>query len=196
MEEARSDQSEEDPIPYPDPRHVGSKGSVGALAEIEVAADLMARGFHVYRNLAPVGPVDMVAIGANGEVTKIQATMGRVTPEGSPSFGRHCNQPHWEVLAVAFHDRVRYYNREGTEVSPLGRGHGEEGCVAEGAIPPRARGTSPSGEEVVVAGQRTGRWIPRRKRSLLTWVPLPGHKGVYVRPWSAELGDAATPRPF
>ncbi len=61
---------------------------VGATAEVEIVADLMRHGLAVYRNQAPVGPIDMVAISmnGNGRVYKVQATAGRVGSRGGHYF--------------------------------------------------------------------------------------------------------------
>jgi hypothetical protein len=88
---------------------------------MEVATDLMARGFHVYRNQSPVGPVDMVAISSGGKVLRIQATSGDLGKTGKARlYNAHEEVPYWNVLAVGYPDKVRYYTRQGEEIT-LGR---------------------------------------------------------------------------
>lgn len=97
----------------------GTTGFRGAKVEMEVATDLMTRGFHVYRNMSPVGPVDMFALSPVGEVLKVQATMGHCGKRGhSRRYDRHLETPYWDIIAVRFPDKVRYYSREGTELHP------------------------------------------------------------------------------
>lgn len=43
-----------------------SPSITGAVAELRVTEDVMARGYHVFRNLGSNGPVDFVALSARG----------------------------------------------------------------------------------------------------------------------------------
>jgi hypothetical protein len=137
-----------------------SKSAKGALAEIEVASDLMRKGFSVFRNLSPVGPVDMVAISnsGNGEVLKIQATVGSVGTRGSKIFARHKAQKNWNILTVRFSDTVRYYDRSGNSRTTI---------AITMTVAERRRVKSPK--------TRNGR-VPR-------WVRHPTEKGTWVHPW-------------
>ena len=89
----------------------------GAKVELEVAADLMDRGYYVYRNLSPTGPVDMIALHPNGQILKVQATVG---DRGKTGEAKGCNShqdtPLWDVLAVRYPDKVRYFLRSGAEI--------------------------------------------------------------------------------
>lgn len=87
----------------------------GAVIEMEVSVDLLKRGFIVYRNVTPVGPVDMVAVSPEGHTMKVQATMGRFNGRNR-SYSDHKDAPHWNVIAVRYPDGVRYYNRQGDEL--------------------------------------------------------------------------------
>jgi hypothetical protein len=85
---------------------------------MEVTVDLLKRGFSVYRNVTPVGPVDMVAVSKDGYTIKVQATTGKVNQRaGARSYDAHGDVPHWNILAVAYPDGVRYYTRNRREIA-------------------------------------------------------------------------------
>lgn len=51
---------------------------LGVVAEIEAAAWLVRRGFFVFRNMSPVGPIDLVAVrSATTEVLFLDVKLGR-----------------------------------------------------------------------------------------------------------------------
>jgi hypothetical protein len=89
----------------------------GAQAELQIAADLINKGLSVFRNLSPVGPVDMLALLPSGRVLKVQATTGCVGSNGKRrSYDRHHSSALWNILAVSFSDGVKYYTRSGSLV--------------------------------------------------------------------------------
>ena len=96
----------------------------GAQSELEISADLIRRGFAVFRNQSPQGPVDMVAMSPfNGMVLKIQATTAtRSASKRVTNYNRHRGDRHWDVLAVRFPDEIRYYKRSGVQINPKSRG--------------------------------------------------------------------------
>ena len=96
----------------------------GAQSELEISADLIRRGFAVFRNQSPQGPVDMVVMSpSNGTVLKIQATTAtRSASKRVTNYNRHRGDRHWDVLAVRFPDEIRYYKRSGVQIDPKSRG--------------------------------------------------------------------------
>ena len=52
-----------------------SASDSGAAAELMVAADLIDRGFDVFRNLSPNGPIDLVVL-AGGKLYRVQVKRG------------------------------------------------------------------------------------------------------------------------
>lgn len=108
---------------------VGREGKLGpidrgAQSELEISADLIRRGFAVFRNQSPQGPVDMVAMSpSNGAILKVQATTAsRSGPNRAINYSRHRGDRHWDVLAVRFPNEIRYYKRSGVQVNPTSRG--------------------------------------------------------------------------
>ncbi|MCL5984195.1 MAG: hypothetical protein JRN35_04845 [Nitrososphaerota archaeon] len=94
-----------------------SSGTAGAVEELRVSQDLMARGFHVFRNMGPNGPVDLMALSPRGRVYLLQVTAGRKKGRGKcGGYSPHANVRVWNVLAVSYPDRVRYQTRDGKEM--------------------------------------------------------------------------------
>ena len=96
-------------------------GNQGAATELTVSADLLTRGFAAYRNLSPVGPIDLLAVNEFGEILKVQATTGRLSRTGVRRYDSHEAVPLWDTLAVGYPDGVRYYDRSGTELQLPGK---------------------------------------------------------------------------
>ena len=96
----------------------------GAQSELEISADLIRRGFAVFRNQSPQGPVDMVAMSpSNGAILKVQATTAsRSRTRQAIGYDHHKKDRHWDVLAVRFPDEIRYYKRSGVQIHPTSRG--------------------------------------------------------------------------
>lgn len=63
-----------------------STADIGAHSELLAAAWLMERGWHVFRNLSPTGPIDIVAVHPNGEVRKYDVKTWR-RMSGNPKTG-------------------------------------------------------------------------------------------------------------
>lgn len=98
------------------PRTLGS-GAQGALSELRVAEDLMGWGYWVFRNMAPTGPVDLVAISWEGNVYFIEVTSGKKVGEQKKRvYSDHAIRPLWTILAICFEDSIEYYNRGGVQV--------------------------------------------------------------------------------
>ncbi len=152
-----------------------SHSGVGATVEIEVAIDLMKKGFAVFRNLSPVGPVDMVAIsmGGNGLVLKIQATAGKIKKPATRVFSRHTAQKNWNVLAVGFPEGIQYFDRRGNPLTLIGWSRS-----------PIRLCSRP--KPMIIKG-RTMRQLYNN------WTELPGHPEVQVRAWGPAF--LATTRP-
>jgi hypothetical protein len=90
--------------------------TTGAAAELRVCADLLVRGFAVYRNVSSAGEVDVIAY-ANREFWRVQvkSSVG-VVPRGDE----------WDLLALVEGERIRYKDFSGrlTEIAdtvPNGR---------------------------------------------------------------------------
>lgn len=74
--------------------------SIGAYGEMIVCADLLSRGFDVFRSVSPSAKCDIVAIGRfTGKTFRIESRMGRVQPKGKLQFNSRGWQG-YDLLAV------------------------------------------------------------------------------------------------
>ena len=92
----------------------GALNSRGALSELEVVSDLYRRGYHVFRNVASHGPIDLVAVSTEGDVFLVQVTTG--ARSGARTCRSHKDVGLWNLLAVSCPDGVGYYRRDGSKV--------------------------------------------------------------------------------
>lgn len=93
-----------------------STGTVGAIAELFVAADMLRRGYNVFRAVSPSSPVDIVAVSRLGVSLRVEVKTGSKAVDGRLIFGRGDNSK-YDVLAVyipsdgavAYHPEVDPY---------------------------------------------------------------------------------------
>lgn len=79
------------------------KGSMGAYTESVVQADLLRRGWYVYRSVSPNAPVDLVAV-SDEEMFMIECRTAHLTSKGELSFIRkiHSHAPPGRVIFGLF----------------------------------------------------------------------------------------------
>lgn len=111
-------------VTFPSNRSVASPfrelvaGDVGALSEMMACADLIRRGFHVFRAVSPSAPCDLVAVSEAGtyrvEVkTAGRRANGRVSkPKIAPAV-----RVRYDVVAYVVHDGEIVYEPEWPKVS-------------------------------------------------------------------------------
>lgn len=83
-----------------------SSGTVGAAVEMLVCADLIARGFEVYRSVSPHCSGDLIA-SRNGKYHKIDATLGRLMKNGGISFSKRHDKTRFDIIAAVATDDQR-----------------------------------------------------------------------------------------
>lgn len=90
-----------------DPRLNLSATNTGAVGELLVAADLLRRGFAVYRSVSPSSPCDLIAQ-KDAALLRVEVTKGTRYRSGNTAFAPH--QPNRrDLLAVWFADgEIRY----------------------------------------------------------------------------------------
>ena len=98
-----------------------TKGSVGAAHEMLVAADLLKRGFDVYRSVSPTAHADIIIVNGS-HILRVEVTTG--TPNRRPS-SRPLSWPpkvasRHDILAVVTHPGVIHYLPEPPTISPSG----------------------------------------------------------------------------
>ena len=84
--------------------------AIGAMGEMLVSMDLIARGFFVYRNVSASGPCDLVAFRRGETPIKVEVKVGHLLANGR-AIGAPCSPGHdYDTLAVVLPDRsIRYY---------------------------------------------------------------------------------------
>jgi hypothetical protein len=85
-----------------------STGKVGAIGELRVSADLLARGYDVYRAVSQASDCDLVAI-KDSVTLRIEVRTGQVNPNGSIAYRkstRDCGKSdHYTVVLT---DQIIY----------------------------------------------------------------------------------------
>ena len=98
----------EKPLPLRRASDVAS-GTVGAIAELLVAADLLSRGYHVFRAMSPACPCDLLVmkdnLSARVEVRRVTRNMAGDLPTGCTAAERG----RFDVLARVEPDGVIHY---------------------------------------------------------------------------------------
>lgn len=86
-----------------DGRYAGTtnKSVRGAASEAFVSADLLDRGYHVYRAICHASPFDLVMVCATGEMKRVEVKTVQVTLAGNFTMPPcHANQPRaYDILA-------------------------------------------------------------------------------------------------
>lgn len=78
----------------------------GAISELRVAVDLLARGFHVYRSMSSTAPWDLVVAIPSGKLVRIEVKSSAVNKNGSVSAYTEKNV--YDVVCYATRDSLVY----------------------------------------------------------------------------------------
>lgn len=87
-----------------------SSSSAGAIGELRISIDLLARGFHVFRNLSPSGWCDLV-INNNKECFTVEVTTGYYNSQMKvihPKTSK-IKEKKWDILAIAMSTGEIFY---------------------------------------------------------------------------------------
>jgi hypothetical protein len=91
----------------PDRLHI-ARPTVGAISELVVAADLLARGYEVFRALSPSCSCDL-AILTDGTMIRVEVRTGSLLKNGGISFGwKESDRARHDVLAVVVNGSIEY----------------------------------------------------------------------------------------
>lgn len=96
-------------MPIPTQRSDGlNPGDSGALAELIVTADLMRRGWHVFRAVSPASPCDLVIV-RGSTIRRVEVKTARKTTLGKFEAwtSRICQERH-DVLALVCGGEIEY----------------------------------------------------------------------------------------
>lgn len=89
------------------PVGLGRNNTTGAISELRVAVDLLAKGYNVFRALSPSCPCDLVILN-NNDILRVEVTTGKYSPSGIIQYPSH-NPELYDILAVVSHDRIHYF---------------------------------------------------------------------------------------
>ena len=78
-----------------------NSGTVGAIGELTVCADLLKKGYEVFRSVASTCSCDVLAM-KNGKVLRIEITRGVVKKETNCVYYARHNPDNYDVIAVWF----------------------------------------------------------------------------------------------
>ena len=86
------------------------KGTIGAISELRVSADLMARGYHVFRAMSPACPGDLMVFKGEQSPILVEVRTGQRSPTtGRVSYAKlRANQTTVGLIAVVLFDRILY----------------------------------------------------------------------------------------
>lgn len=81
-----------------------STGAIGAIGELRAGADLLDKGFEVYRALSPAADADLI-VQKDGRYLSIQVRTGHRRADGGLTVPRHGE---YDILAIVLPDTVVY----------------------------------------------------------------------------------------
>lgn len=82
-------------------------GDVGAAMEMLVCADLLMRGYHVFRSMSPSSPCDIVIL-AGKVAVRIEVKKGQLSASGLPRC-KPLNPDRHDIMATVMADRTIIY---------------------------------------------------------------------------------------
>lgn len=94
-------------IPSPYEQAKVGRSNVGAASELRVAADLMLRGFDVFRALSPQCSCDL-AILRDGKLLRVEVRSGRPAKNRKRPFWAHPKKNKSELFALVLPDDIIY----------------------------------------------------------------------------------------
>lgn len=101
--QCRSENRERELVHRPEWVEGKSAGTIGAVGELKVSADLMARGYEVFRALSPACSCDLAII-ANGQLFRVEVRTGVQYPNGRLHYRRNLDGSRHDIMAVVLHD--------------------------------------------------------------------------------------------
>ena len=85
------------------------RGSIGAVSELVVCADLLAKGYYVFRNVSAHGPCDIIIL-KNDKCFRVEVKTGTMLPTGTMVHSPVSEGESHDILAVVLDGRAIYLN--------------------------------------------------------------------------------------
>jgi hypothetical protein len=106
--------------------YIANNGTIGAINELYVSSDLMARGLSVFRALSPSCKCDLIVMLDNGELKRLEVKTGHITGSKTGDIKiRHgaCTHDSFDWLAIVLGNPTRsgsiyYIDSNGNNVFP------------------------------------------------------------------------------
>jgi hypothetical protein len=92
-----------------------STGTIGAISELVICADLMKRGYHVFRAVSPSCPCDLLIL-MDGRPLRVEVTSGIMNNNGTISYSRHVKE-NFDMLAIVLPNGDVTYDGLETKIS-------------------------------------------------------------------------------
>lgn len=85
-------------------------GTAGAVSELRAAADLLSRGYEVFRALSPTCSCDLIAF-KNSRIIRVEVRTGHyhLGDSGKPLFGETKQKHRADILALVCPGAIFYY---------------------------------------------------------------------------------------
>lgn len=83
----------------------GSTGTKGAISELKASADLLLKGYQVFRAVSPSAHCDLVILDKDGILKRVEVRSGVKNREGKLFFTRTGK---YDVIACVFRNKVQY----------------------------------------------------------------------------------------
>lgn len=82
-------------------------GTLGAISELSVCADLMKKGYLLFKSISPSSPYDLV-VDIKGVLHKLEVKTGSIRSNGSLSYYVR-PEAIYDILAVVFVTGIKYF---------------------------------------------------------------------------------------
>lgn len=83
----------------------GSCGTKGAIQELKVSADLLRKGYQVFRSVSPSCYCDLVIISKEGIIKRVEVRSATKTKNGKFCFSR---EGKYDIIASVFKNEIQY----------------------------------------------------------------------------------------
>jgi len=106
--------------------YIANTGTIGAINELYVSSDLMARGLSVFRALSPSCKCDLIVMLHNGDLKRVEVKTGHITGSKTGDIKiRHslCTHDAFDWLAIVLGNPTRsgtiyYLDSNGESIFP------------------------------------------------------------------------------
>lgn len=98
-------------------------GTIGAIGELKVSADLLMKGFEVFRALSPSCSCDLAVLRDN-ELKRIEVRTGHYDAKGKPYKVVVTEKHRADILAIILPDKI-IYKPPFTKIDEVNKEHGE-----------------------------------------------------------------------